>query len=188
MANKNSPFGLRAVKLQNGSPYNGQMNKYHVPSSNGTAIFVGDVVKLTGAGDANGVSDVAAAGVTDTYVGVVVGVQVDPNALQRKYLPASTDGYVLVADAPGTVFEVQDSGTTAAADVGQNAQITLTVAGNTVTGISGTQLDGATKATTATHGLRIIRVVQRPDVEMGANGKFEVQINRHQYVNQATGV
>ena len=188
MANKNAPMGLRAVKHLDGSAYNGQANLYHVPSSNATGVFVGDLVKLTGASDTVGVPDITPAAVADVFVGVVVGVRPNPDALQRKYLPALTEGYVLVSDAPDTIYEIQDSGTSAATDVGLNAQITLAVTGSTVTGVSGTQLDGATKAGTATHGLKIVRYVQRPDNEIGANGKFEVLINRHQYVNQLAGV
>jgi hypothetical protein len=105
-----------------------------------------------------------------------------------KHRLASTDRYVFVADSPDLVLEVQDSGTTAAGDVGQNAQVSVATAGSATTGVSGMQIDGATKATTNTHLFKILRVIQRPDVELGANGKFQVAFNRHQFMPATLGV
>jgi hypothetical protein len=66
MANTSRISGFRPVKHLNGSAYNGQMNVYSVPSSDATALYVGDPVKLAAAGaDATGTKPVvtlAAAG------------------------------------------------------------------------------------------------------------------------------
>lgn len=189
MANKNAPNGFRAVKHLNGSPYNGQVNQYFVAASDNAAIFVGDLVKLAATEDGNGVQGVTVCtAAADLPVGVVVGFRPDPTNLTLKYRPASTARYILVVDAPDVVFEAQDSGTTASADVGLNVQPSFATAGNTATGVSGQQLDGATKATTAGHMFKISRIVQRPDVELGANGRFEVMFNRHQLAFATAGV
>ena len=188
MANKNSPFGLRAVKHLNGSPYNGQFNMYNIPATDATATYVGDIVKVVAGDDGNGIKNVTAiTAVGDSPIGVVVGFKYDPTNLMLKHRPASTQRYAYVADATDIVFESQDSGTTATGDVGKNIQPSI-AAGSATTGVSGQQLDGTTKATTSTHMFKLVRIVQRPDAELGTNGKFEVIFNRHQNFPASTGV
>jgi len=189
MANIDAPSGFRVVQAFGSSATNAKVNMYFIPATDSTATFVGDLVKLTGAGDTTGipvVTSVTAA--ADVVVGIVVGFVADPNRLDLKHRLASTDRYVFVCDAPEVMLEAQDSGTTAAADVGQNVQVSVATAGNGVTGVSGMQLDGATKATTATHLFQIVKVVQRPNVELGSKGKFHVIFNRHARYPVATGV
>lgn len=187
MPNINAPNGFRAVKHITGAPYNGQVNAYAGLASDNTATFIGDIVKLTGTGGAGtGMDGIPSAtsitAVTDMPVGVVVGFQYDPNNLSLRYRLASTNRTMYVVDSPDVIFEAQDSGTTAVTDVGLNIQPTFATAGSTTTGQSGMQLDGTTKATTSTHMFQIQRVVQRPNVELGANGRFEVRWNRHQFI------
>ena len=45
MANTSRISGFRPVKHSTGAPYNGQANLYYFPSTDGTAAYVGDVVK-----------------------------------------------------------------------------------------------------------------------------------------------
>jgi len=83
------------------------------------------------------------------------------------YRAASTDRYLLVADDPQIIYEVQYAGTSVAAatitaNVGLNGQFTTT-AGSTVTGASGMQLDSSGLATTATLPLKIVGFPNRPD-------------------------
>ena len=71
--------GFRPVKHLTGAPYNGQSNIYATSASDGTALFVGDVVRLAADGNAQGIQYVTAAtaGVAGTgaaALGVVVGV------------------------------------------------------------------------------------------------------------------
>lgn len=180
MANVDSAFGLMPVRYASGAPYTGACNRYYVPASDGTALFRGDPVILAGSADANGVPDVtrATAGSAGRITGVVVGV-VNDASITGKHRPASTAGYVLVADDPNLLFEIQDDsvgGNLAATDIGLNADL-ASGTGSTVTGLSGFELDTSTKATTATLQLRIEGLVQRPDVEVGANTKALVRIN-----------
>lgn len=189
MANTNAPSGFRVVQVGAGSGHQAGVNLYYIPATDATATFVGDLVSLTGAGDATGVPAViAATAAGDDIVGVVVGFMADPTRLDLKHRLASTARYAFVADAAEVILEAQDSGTTAAADVGQTIQPSFGTAGSGVTGVSGMQLDGTTKNTTNTHMFKIIRVVQRPNVELGANGKFHVRFNRHHNYPVATGV
>lgn len=185
MANLDRVNGFRPVKHRNGSPYNGQVTQYFIPSSDSTAVFVGDLVKLAGGASTDGYSTVAQAAATNAVIGCVVGFRADPTNLDTpQYRAASTNRYVLVADSPDLIFEVQcdDVGSTlAAADVGLNADFTV-AAGSTSTGASGMELDTSTKATTATLPLKIHSVVDRVDNELGsANQKVLVTINNHQF-------
>ena len=74
MANSDSPFGFKPVKHLNGNPWNGKVNVYYIPSTDNTATFVGDAVKLAGSADATGkYPTVAQAAATNAICGVVVG-------------------------------------------------------------------------------------------------------------------
>lgn len=180
MANANVASGMLPVRYASGAPYNGAANRYHVPASDGTALFVGDPVIIAGGADADGVPTVtrATAASAGRITGVVVGV-VNTPSLETRYRPASTAAYVLVADDPNLLFEIQEDsvgGALAAADIGLNADL-VAGTGSTVTGMSGFMLDTSTKATTATLQLRIEGLVQRADNEVGTNAKVLVRIN-----------
>lgn len=187
MANVDAPRGLRPVKHLDGSPYNGACNRYYVPSSDGTAIFIGDAVKSAGSADADGVASVAQAAAGNTIRGVVIGVEpVTDESLV--YRAASTERYVYVADAPDLIFEIQedsDGGALTAASVGLNADL-IVAAGSTTTGTSGMELDSSTAATGSAQ-LRILGLVRRPDNEIGTNAAWQVMINEHE-LKGTTGV
>jgi len=203
MANTSKINGFKPVKHINGSPYNGQSNIYATAASDGTALFVGDVVKLAADGNADGIQIVTAAtaGVAGTgaaVLGVVVGVintKLDPVSGKMTaggitldtpvYRPASTAQYVLVADSTDIVCEVEatnggSSYSFAVADVGQNANL-YAGAGSTTTGTSAHSLDLGDKGTTATLPFKILGVVNRVDNEKtGAATKVLVSLNNHQ--------
>jgi len=171
--------GFRPVKMVTGAPYNGQSNLYFMPASDATVVMVGDAVKLLGdARAASGAPTVTRCGATDIPIGIVVGILftgvgdvtnmppvTDLNT--PVYRRASTDRYILVADDPQLIYEVQYAGTSVAAatitaNVGLNGQFTTT-AGSTTTGSSGMQLDSTGLATTATLPLKIVGFPNRPD-------------------------
>ena len=199
MANTSRINGFRAVKHVNGSPYNGQANIYATAAADGTAIFVGDPVKITSDANAQGIQIVTKATQGAAVLGVCVGVintKLDPVggsmtagsiALDTpQYRPASTAQYILVCDSPDVIYEVEaatgsnSAYSFAVADVGLNADLT-TVAGSTTTGTSGAALDMSTKATTATLQFKIMGVVQRPDNEITGNyTKVLAKINNAQ--------
>ena len=199
MANISKIRGFIPVKHVNGSPYNGQCNIYAVAAADGTALFVGDPVKLASDANAQGIQHVTKATAGAAVLGVVVGIinpKLDPVAGNMsggsialdtpQYRPASTAGYVLVCDAPDVVYEVEAmTGSNAAysfavADVGLNADAGV-VAGSTVTGTSAAALNMAGAAATATLQFKILGVVQRPDNEITGNyTKVLVKINNAQ--------
>lgn len=184
MANVDRPNGARPIGQLDGSPWNAHVREYSVDSSNATAIFPGDfvvretdgnVAPYTGTGGGN-------------LLGVCVAVKVDPTNLERRYLPATTAGTILVVDSPDTVFEIQEdnAGTAlAATDAGANCDV-LAGTGSTTTGASGHEIDRSTVGT-ATAQLRLLRKVDREDNAYGDWARWEAVINEHVY-KSTTGV
>jgi hypothetical protein len=150
LANTDAPFGLRPVKHKSGAPYNGAFNLYYIPSTDNTAVYIGDPVVIVGDSNDNEVrgfppgslSEVARATVGDgnAITGVVVGVMADTRD-SLTYRAASTERVLMVADDPDLIFEIQADGTLTADSVGLNAVLIATHAGSTVTGRSGMELD-----------------------------------------------
>jgi len=205
MANTSKIRGFIPVKHVTGAPYTGQANIYAVAASDATAIFIGDPVKITSDGNAQGIQIVTKATAGAAILGICVGIinpKFDPVAGGMssgsvlldtpQYRAASTAQYILVADSPDLLFEVEAvTGSNSAyafsvADIGLNADLS-TVAGSTTTGTSAAALDMATKAVTATLQFKIMGVVQRPDNEItGNNTKVLVKFNNAQ-LSSGTG-
>ena len=191
MANNDNAFWLRLARSGGSAAHTGGVNRYYVPATDATAIYIGGLVKLAGSADADGVPSVTgnvAAG--NAVVGVCVGVE-PVTAESTIYRVASTERYVLVADDPNEVFEIQEDSVgaaLAAADVGLNATLIGFTAGSTASGRSTIEIDSSTKATTATLDVSIHRLVQRPDNAIGDNAKWLVRLNNHQFVDGTTGV
>ena len=204
MANVSKINGFNPVKHLNGSPYNGQATMYAHSSGDSTALFVGDVVKLSGSANTSGIQYVTAAtagtaGTGAAAVGVVVGVvntKLDPVtgkmtngsiALDTpQYRPASTAQYVLVADATDVIYEVEATNggsaySFAATDIGQNANL-YAGSGSTTTGASAYSLDCGDKGTTATLPFKIVGTSQVVGNESTGNyTKVLVQLNNSQF-------
>jgi hypothetical protein len=196
MANVSRVNGFRPILHVDGSPWNGQVTRYFASASDATAIFNGDLVKLAAVSDTQGqallggVNSVVGgtpgvakfvAGTDTAAVGVAVGFMINPlNLNSPQYRVASTAMYVLVADAPDTLYEVQYNGTIAATSFNKNVNV-VDGGGSTVTGFSGEQADSTTVATTATLPLKIHGAVQKVDNDItAANPKIIVMINNHQ--------
>lgn len=191
MANVSRINGLRPVKHLNGSPYMGNLETFAVLASDGTALFVGDVVKSAGTADADGVQAITRSTAnTDAVLGVIVGFVPDYSnlAIPSQFRSASTARKALVCVDPTVVYEVQADAAAAVADIGLNTGLDFT-AGSAVTGLSAMQADMATKATTATLPLKIVGVVQRPDSDMAdsANWKLHVTLNTANFAGASVG-
>lgn len=191
MANVDRPDGLRPVRYVSGAPYNGAANKYYIPASDTNAAgYLGALVKLTGGADANGIPVVTAnVSSGNAVVGVIVGV-VPETADSPVYRVNSTARYVMVADDPDLLFEIQEDGTTVATVAGATASGTGFTSGSTTTGRSALEISTAGISETSDPGddFRLIQMVQRPDNETGANGRWLVRLNVHAYVNAGVGV
>lgn len=205
MANADTPFGLRPVGHPSGLSKS-RVRAYYVPSSYATALFPGDPVIKTGTSNTAEVSapgvgkmpvgtmpevNKATAGDGNAITGVIVAVAADPDALGRRYIPASTGGVVYVNDDPQTEFEIQADGAIAAAQVGLNAVLIYTNTGDTNTGQSGAELDTTSDAPAAdaSNQMTILSVVARDDNEAAsANTKVRVRINNHTEAHGVIGI
>ena len=209
MANINAPKGFVPIRHLNGSPWNGQVTPAFLPTSDGTAVFVGDVVKYAGSSGTVGVTvngkdmegvptvNVITASTTGQDIfGVVVGFLPDPDALSTKYRPASKARVALVVTDPTVIYEVQEDADTtpiAAASIGLNTAI-ITTAGSTTTGVSQMQLDSSAVATTSTLPVKVLGLVKRPDNHFNTGGsgtdpaKFEVMFNTGAFMPNTSGV
>lgn len=199
MANANIPSGLSPVGYLNGSPWNGQVRRYYIPSSDTNAYAIGDPVTLAGSADAAGVPSVVLWTAGSGMIGPVVGMggpafggmSGDPTNLNTTVIPATKTKayYVLVADDPNIVFEVQEVGTgtqLAATDVSLNANL---VAGTNNGYISGAMLDNSTEAVTVGLDVKLLGLSQSvtPNA-FGAYAKWLVKINNHLYAVGHVGV
>ncbi len=192
MPNADTAFGLRPVSHRNGAPYNGATRIYSTAAGDGTAIYIGDPVNLSGTSQTiNGsvYSDVDQAATGSVIVGVVVGV-LPSTSSSLTYRAASTQRLLMVADDPSLLFEIQEvSGGTplTANDIGLNADFVV-AAGSTTTGYSGVELNNVGEATTNTLDLQIVGLADRADNAVGEHAKWLVRINRHQHANQVAGI
>jgi len=197
MPNVNRVNGFQPAKTLTGAPWNGQATRYVVAAADTTALFVGDLVKLSGAtgtGDYFGIRGVTQAAAGDAVVGVITGFDIVPDALNTPQLrAASTQRGVFVVDDPTVLFVAQEDGDTtpiAMASVGLNVNF-IVAAGSTTTGASGMQLDSNTVTTTAAMTLKLIEPLLTPSNELVTNGqantRWVVKINNHQLAG-GTGV
>ena len=194
MANADLPRGLLPRRHQSSAPYNGALERFYIPATDATAAYRGGLVKLAGSADAAGVPTVTANVATgDKVVGVIMGIEPRSRDDLVLYRSASTAMYVLVATDPDLMWEVQEDsvgGALAATSVGQVADLTGFTAGSTSTGRSSIEIDSSTATATndGTADVQIIKMVQKPDNEIGANAKWLVRLLNHQYANAAAGV
>lgn len=198
MPNPNAPFGLSPVEYLSGASWNGQARRYYIPAADSNAFAIGDPVVLAGGADARGIASITLATPGSALLGVVVGAggltyggpSVDPSCLGSTVVPAAKtkDYYILVADDPNIIFEVQEIGTgtpLAAADTGLNANL---VAAANSGYLSGWVLTNTTEATTNTLDVKLLGLSQRnPNNAFGAYAIWNVLINNHVYRPGATG-
>jgi hypothetical protein len=201
MANEDRPFGLRPVQHKSGQPWNGAFRPYYVPSTYGTALFIGDPVTLTGTSNTAVVTapgagkfgigtlpEINKATLGDSssdaerVYGVIVGFAPSSSTLDLKWNTASTARVVYVADDPDLLFEIQANGAIPAASIGLNAIMIADHSGSTVTGLSGIELDttGTAPAADASYQLLIRGAVNREDNDTTiTHAKVLVQISVH---------
>ena len=181
MANSNAPTGLTPKRYRNGSPWMGACRRYYHPAADSVALFIGDPVIIAGSADGDGTPTAtrATAASAGRITGVVVGFEPNATINAVGYGAGSSAFYVLVADDPALLFEIQEDsvgGALAATSVGLNADL-IAASGSAATKMSGFMLDSSTAATTATLQLRIVQLEQRADNVIGATAKWLVAIN-----------
>lgn len=183
MPNTSRVNGLRPVRTLSGKPF--RIEEFVLLAADGTATFVGDLVKLSGTGHTDGTPAIAQAAAGDAAIGVVVGFAPDPTNLNLMYRTASTLRRAFVVTSPDTVYEIQEDNVgsdMAVTDIGKCGDVAV-AAGSTTTGASGMTLDSSNVAAVDAGGqLRVLRLVPREDNEIGTAAKWEVIIAEHSYL------
>jgi len=167
MANKDSAFGCKPVRMMGGAPFSGGQSRYRIASGATTPIFQGDLVTQLTAGV---IGRHAATG-TVPIVGVFNGVQyTDPTTGEqvfKNYYPgsiAASDIIASVVDDPNVVFEIQGDAAMPVADLFGNFDIVDgSPVGDTSSGISNMEIAVSTGNTTATLPLKALDISQDPD-------------------------
>lgn len=201
MANPNAPHGLSPVGYLNGAPWNQQARLYRIPSADGNAYAVGDVVKSATGADAAGVTNVVIAAAGDVPRGVIVGIPVIPTVagqvvsgfvpnLNNQTIPATkaSDYYVYVVDDPQVIFEAVCDNATTLTITAKNANIVTAALGTNL--VSQTKVASASINTTNTLQLKILGQPQRFNVDNSANAPLLVMFNIHEFKTStgSTGV
>jgi len=167
MANKDSAFGCKPVRMMGGAPYSGGQSRYRIASGATTPIFQGDLVNQLTAGV---IGRHTATG-TVPIVGVFNGVQyTDPTTGEqvfKNYYPgsiAASDIIASVVDDPNVVFEIQGDAAMPVADLFGNFDIVDgSPVGDTSSGISNMEIAVSTGNTTASLPLKALDISQDPD-------------------------
>ena len=185
MANVAEKFGLRPYRKLDGTPLVGAQNRYTIASNYGTAIFQGDLVQPTTAGNIERHTP----NTSDAVVGVFNGVfYTDPTTSKptfKNFYPGSIvadDITAFVIDDPDAVFLADADEAFTRADLFRNYSMTNTT-GVTQTGISKQQLDVIVSGTASTFVVQAIDISQDPDNSdtSSANANVLVRINNHFY-------
>ena len=165
MANTDTPWGLKPMFMTEA-----RKTALIMPITNNynTALFINDPVTGVTAGTIERAPTTGAI----LCIGSILGIyrQGTPNSLAMERLlpvqymaasPGATYNYfALITTSPDLFFTIQEDGeTTPMTSIMPfgNANFVFTHAGNTTTGISGTELNSDTLADTATLALRVIR-------------------------------
>ena len=194
MANVSEKFGLRPYRKLDGTPLVGAQNRYRIAAGYATAIFQGDLVIPTAAGNV----ERHTANTSNAVVGVFNGCFYNDPTTQKptwkNYYPGGvtpTQGGItaFVVDDPDAVFLVDSDGTFSAADLFKNYSVT-NATGVTQTGNSQVQLDYSESGTQVTYVIQAIDISQDPanSTESAANGNILVRINNHFYRAATVGL
>lgn len=202
MPNVNRPSGLSPVKYLGGADWDGKVNQYYIPAANTNPFYVGDLVTLAAGSDpTRGIQGITLATAGNPAVGVIVaigtnpegGPYINPSDLTKVFRPTGAQAvpyYAAVVDDPNVIFEAQEStGVITAAQASFNANIVYALPATGVI-VSGTMLNSATVATTATFNVKLLGLVRRYDQgslnTFGLYAKWLCMINNHQY--RGTGI
>jgi len=170
MANVDAAFGFRPIRYRSGAPYNGACNLYYIPSTDSTAMFIGDVVNFATAymTTAEGAPYIVQHTEGDEVaLGVIVGFKPE-QASDNVYRSGGEPRYAYVADdLKNLVFEAQNEGYFSVTQTYHYADINVGT-GSSVTGLSAMEIASDTLVTTAAT-IRIVRLAAKPDNTAGTS-------------------
>jgi len=190
MANNSVQGGLTPVRTLIGV-LTGIGNEYEILASDGTATFVGDMMKAQNTASAvDGCPNAIVTGVPGAVLvlGSMRAIRPTLTNLTLQYRVASTLTRVNVEDNPWVTFHIKDGGASASADAFLYATITAT-AGNTTTGQSGYVINASSITGTGTTSLplKILRTqpaIGNPVLNATSGSVYEVMIVNHTFNQQ----
>ena len=190
MSSTATGYGLKPLNLIGGQAFNGGvMREIKVSANNSAAIFNGDLVVLSSAGQPSAVTatpvavkiPATSADATAGIIGVMVGARYVNAATKQpvwtNFLPANvitgggTEVYIMVMDDPDALLQVKgtaalgtfNSGTAGSGwpgVIGKNAALGFGSGGNTATGVSsGTLVVGSNGGSLAATATLALRIV-----------------------------
>ena len=183
MSSSNAPFGLRPAFHPSGLD-RAQALANGIASGYSTDILKGQPVKLNSSGNIV----VAAAG--DSFQGAFAGVEWTDTTGRRRvsnYWPASTayqagSCVAYFYNDPLIVYEIQADGSIAQSAIGDEADLSNTTAGSTVTGLSQATLSSTLAGAGNSAQMRIVDIAPYPDNAWGdAYTIVRVTINEAQF-------
>lgn len=182
--NTNAPRGFVPYQYADGKPYTGQATRYYKDAS--VVLAVGDpVIRAASSSDPEGGPEITRGTTGAAVTGVIVGVEpVRSDLSKRNYLAAADANYVLVADDPDLLFEVQEGGSGTAlaiTDIGKHIDSVTALDADATLGLSKYQIDNNAKATDNTW--IIVRLSPKPNNTVGQYAKWIVKANLHTEVN-----
>jgi hypothetical protein len=183
MTNRDNPHGFRPMmRALSGGPGASLMGA-HKLAGYGTALFINDCITRVASGTklTQAISAAITPGTTP-----IAGVNLTYGAAST-----ATD-HLIVPAAGGQIFEAQDNKDTdgiGVADVNKNFNVELN-AGNSVTKVSGHEIDESTIATTNTLDGKIVGIYRSADNLIDASGfvRALVVFNRSQFSDQTTAI
>jgi len=189
MSNVDRPAGFQVARHLTGGMPN-RLSRYHIEPALAANLFRGDAVIPTATSKritTPGADNVRLQGVFHGCVFILA----DGEVRYGKHWPSgqtvqtgsTPDAFVY--DDPQTLFMVQADGAFTLADIGAFANLTRG-AGNTLTGVSGHELQSASIGAGA--NLKIYEFAPLPDNEVGANAKLIVQIALHYLAGAPTAI
>lgn len=184
----NSPYGFRPVTAR-GEAWCGKTRAVVFADTDGTAAFIGDMVKFTGESivvDGKALSVVTVASPADTRLaGAVVRFSNDPDGY-KPYRTASTQRVAYIPQDRDVLYSVQEDEDTTPLTLGAaeaNIDFVAGAGGSTVTGLSSMQLDSDSVNTTDALPLRIVELeaIEGNDIGTGNYPQWLVAINQDAY-------
>jgi len=179
MANRDNPHGFGPLnRCLAGGPGAATFECHKLAAT--AAIFIGDAVVRVAAPTRK----TPAIGPA-TAAGPVFGVNLIYGAGTT-----ATDKHLVIPSGNLQMFEVQDNDDVTGVVVGgitKNANF-VTGAGSVATQLSGTELDIATLAATATLGMRLHGLLNEPNNDFGPHARVIITFQRNEEADQSAGV
>ncbi len=209
MPTLNRPFGLSPFRNLGAQKFTAAVQRYCIPSSDGSAFYIGDAVAQVAGADALGCPNVQKSASTTSYRGVIVGVEnptVGAVSLQGTVIdntvtsiPATKTRayYVYVVDDPNTLFMIQDDGITTGNLVAASANLnsSLTIAAPTQTyQLSATVLLSSSFATNVALNTKLMGLAPAPAMpgnvanSFGTYAWWVVKANQHNLMGNQVGI